>query len=353
MPKSIEYVGVLHVHSVYSDGSGEVEQIASFASECELDFLILTDHNTLRARDEGYQKFYGNTFLMVGCEINDKDNRNHYLAFGIDKVISTRLPAREYINKVSELGGIGFIAHPDEKRDQMKEHPPYPWTDWEADGFTGIEIWNHMSEWMENLTEENKYQSFMHPLRTIQGPPEVTLKRWDELNMHRKVVGIGGVDAHAHKINLLGFFEVEVFPYKVLFKSIRTHILLDEKIEVSENPEEILKTEKKILAALREGRCFVSNDYHGDAKGFRFFVKDISFNTWMQGSTVKLQNNMQFVVYTPGGPCTVRLIRNGELAGTSNSDESVFELTEEGVYRVEVYKYSKAWIFSNHIRVIQ
>lgn len=352
MPKTIEYVGVIHLHSVFSDGSGEVDQIAAIASECELDFLILTDHNTLRARDEGYQKFYDKTYLMVGCEINDKDNKNHYLALGIDKVISTRLPPQEYINKVNEMGGIGFIAHPDEKRNQMKEHPPYPWLDWNCTGFTGIEIWNHMSEWMENLTEENKYQAFMHPLRTIQGPPAETLSRWDQLSLFRKVVGIGGVDAHAHKVNLLGFFEVEVFPYKVLFKSVRTHILLDEKIEISQSPDGIRKAELQILEALKNGRCFVSNYYHGDARGFRFFVKDPAFNTWGQGSEVKLKDNLQFVVRIPGSECVVKLIRNGEVAEIAKSDEAVFELHEPGIYRAEVYKHNKAWIFSNHIRVI-
>ena len=48
-----EYTGTLHVHSVFSDGSGEVPDIAKLAEEVGLDFLILTDHNTLRALKEG------------------------------------------------------------------------------------------------------------------------------------------------------------------------------------------------------------------------------------------------------------------------------------------------------------
>jgi len=212
-----EYVGALHMHSVFSDGSGEVPEIANFADEVGLDFIALTDHNTLRALKEGYEKWYGNTLLLVGCEINDKENKNHYLAFGIEDAFSTRLSAKEYVSGVKEQGGIGFLAHPHEKRTHMKEHPPYPWVDWDIENFNGIEIWNHMSEWMENLTEENKYQAFVHPLRSIVAPPEETLKIWDKLNLKRKVVGIGGVDAHAHKYNLLGFLEVEIFPYKVLF----------------------------------------------------------------------------------------------------------------------------------------
>jgi hypothetical protein len=225
-----EYIGALHMHSVFSDGSGEVKEIAQAASEIGLDYIILTDHNTLRALKEGYEGWYKNILLLVGCELNDKNNVNHYLAFGIDEAYSTRLSARQYVKKVKDEGGIGFIAHPHEKREHMKEHPPYPWVDWDIEDYTGIEIWNHMSEWMENLTEQNKYQSFLHPLKSINSPQKETLELWDNLNLKRKVVGIGGVDAHAHKYNLLGFLEVEIFPYKVLFKSIRTHIITEEEL---------------------------------------------------------------------------------------------------------------------------
>jgi predicted metal-dependent phosphoesterase TrpH len=66
-----EYVGSIHMHSTFSDGTGEVPDIAKFADEVGLDFIMLTDHNTLRALQEGYEKWYGNTLLLVGCEIND------------------------------------------------------------------------------------------------------------------------------------------------------------------------------------------------------------------------------------------------------------------------------------------
>ena len=135
----------------------------------------------------------------------------------------------------------------------MVEHPPYPWTDWDLTDFTGIEIWNHMSEWMENLTEQNKYQSFIHPLKSIIAPPKETLEIWDKLNMSRKVVGIGGVDAHAHKYNVLGFVEVEVFPYKVLFKSIRTHLLIEEDLPQKNDERSLNKIKQIIYGALASG----------------------------------------------------------------------------------------------------
>ena len=173
-----EYVGALHIHSVFSDGSGEIPDIALQAEETGLDFILISDHNTLRGLVEGYEKWYGKTLALIGCEINDRKNINHYLAFGINKTISTRLPAIEYVKKINDEGGFGFIAHPHEKRSSMAEHPPYPWTEWNSEDYTGIEIWNHMSEWMEGLTEQNKFNYFIHPLRSIIAPPAETLKLW-------------------------------------------------------------------------------------------------------------------------------------------------------------------------------
>lgn len=345
-----EYIGALHIHSVFSDGSGEVPDIAKYADEVGLDFIILTDHNTVRALTEGYEKWYGNTLFLVGCEINDKENKNHYLAFGIDEAFSTRLPAKEYVKKVKDAGGIGFLAHPHEKRTHMKEHPPFPWTEWDTKEFNGIEIWNHMSEWMENLTEENKYRSFLHPLKTIAAPPAETIKIWDELNLKRKVVGIGGVDAHAHKYNLLGFMEVEIFPYKVLFKSIRTHVLLAEELIKGTSKKAVNKAKWLIYNAMKDGRCFVANDYHGESKGFRFFAEQ-GRKKYFMGDTFLLKDKAKLKVVLPGLEGNIRLIRNGQIAEIVEGVEAEFSVNENGAYRIEVFRNDAAWIYSNHIRI--
>ena len=346
----VEYIGAIHMHSIFSDGSGEVPQIAKFANELDLDYIILTDHNTLRALEEGYEKWYGNTLCLVGSEINDKENKNHYLALNINKTYSTRIPVREYVRKVKEDGGIGFIAHPFEAREHMEEHPPYPWIEWDTDDFNGIEIWNHMSEWMENLTEENKYQAFLHPLRTIVAPNKETLNKWDELNLKRKVVGIGGVDAHAHKYNLLGFLEVEIFPYKVLFKSIRTHILLDKELVRENSEESVLQSKNAIYNALADGKCFFANDYHGDSKGFRFYAK-ANDKIYQMGDLIKDAKKTYFKVLLPVQKAEISLIRNGKKIAQAEDKSAEFIVEDAGAYRVEVYIHNKAWIYSNHIRV--
>jgi len=345
-----EYIGAIHMHSVFSDGSGEVPQIAKFADEVGLDYIILTDHNTLRALDEGYENWYGNTLCLVGSEINDKENKNHYLAFGIIKTYSTRISAKDYVRKIKEDGGIGFLAHPHEKREHMKEHPPYPWIEWDTEDFNGIEIWNHMSEWMENLTEDNKYQAFLHPLRTITAPQKETLKLWDELNLKRKVVGIGGVDAHAHKYNLLGFLDVEIFPYKVLFKSIRTHLLLEDELIRDNSEESIRNTKKTIYDALADGKCFFANDYHADSKGFRFFA-EADDKIYQMGDYINRTDKIKLRVLLPVKEAEIKLIRNGEEIADTFSNSVDFIIERNGVYRVEVYIHNKAWVYSNHIRI--
>lgn len=345
-----EYVGAVHIHSVFSDGSGEVADIAQTANESDLDFLLLTDHNTLRALHDGLEGWYGKSLLLVGCEINDRQNKNHYLAFGINETVSTRLPAKEYVKKIKEAGGIGFLAHPHERRSSMKEHPPYPWTEWSTKDFTGIEIWNHMSEWMEGLNEQNKYNYFVHPLKSIVAPPKETLEKWDALSIERKVVGIGGVDAHAHKMNLLGFFEVEIFPYKVLFKSIRTHIITDRKLDPHDKTLSFEAAKTTVYEALSAGRCFVSNYYHGDAVGFRFFAEDKG-NIYQMGDTVPWTGNVKLRVILPNISGNIKLVWNGVIIDEVDNFDAEFVVQKQGIYRIEVYLNENAWIFSNHIRI--
>jgi len=346
----VEYVGAIHIHSNYSDGSGTIEDIKKAAQEVYLDYIILTDHNTLRAKDDGQEGWHNNIFLLVGAEINDKRNLNHYLALGIDKTFSTRISAKEYVKKVKEKGGIGFIAHPFEERSSMDEHPPYPWNEWDTEDFNGIEIWNHMSEWMEGLNETNKYNYFIHPLKSIISPSAKTLKKWDELNLKRKVVGIGGVDAHAHKLNLLGFFEVEVFPYKVLFKSIRTHLLCDSKLNKSNKGVEFVEDKNEILKVLKSGRLFVSNYYRGDAKGFRFFAQDSNL-IYQMGETVEFNEKIRLRVILPNISATIKLIANGKIIDEVENVDAEFRINKPGAYRVEIYLDGKPWIYSNHIRI--
>ena len=188
-------------------------------------------------------------------------------------------------------------------------------------------------------------------MKTIEAPPPETLKIWDDLNQERRVVGIGGVDAHAHKYNILGFLEVEIFPYKVLFKSIRTHILTDKKLKKDNSQTGIDAAKKIIYNALEEGKCFIANDYHSDSTGFLFFIESDK-KKYCMGESPNITGDMKIVVQLPVEKAEIRVIRNGKVHARAEEKQLELKIKSRGVYRVEVYINDNAWIFSNPIRVI-
>ena len=128
-------MGALHIHSNFSDGLRPIPEIAELAGEYGIDFLLFADHMTLEPLKMGMERWFGNVLSIIGYEINDADNINHYLAFGLEEILPPDLTAQEYVRRAKEKGAVGFIAHPDEKRTSMPSLPPYPWTAWDAEGF--------------------------------------------------------------------------------------------------------------------------------------------------------------------------------------------------------------------------
>ncbi len=345
-----ESVGAIHLHSTFSDGSLPIPEIAVIGEQKRLDFLMFTDHHTLEPKRKGLEGWYNKVLVLIGYEINDPDEINHYLAFGLDKEVTPGIRAQEYVKEVKNKGGIGIIAHPAEKRNSIEAYPPYPWTAWDAEGFDGIEIWNQISEWLEGVTRSNFLWRVWHPLRSIRFPVWEILQRWDEFNKKRRVVGIGGIDVHAYIMRILGFIKFEIYPYKVQFKSIRTHMLTEKPLKTNGSKLSFKEAEQQIYQALSLGRCFISNYYLGDAQGFDFHC-EVSGNIYPMGSRINVHRNVKFLTSTPI-PGNIRLLRNGKVIKQIKGDVLYLEVDKGGVYRVEVFKRRKGWIYSNPI-VIQ
>jgi len=343
-----EYVGVIHIHSTYSDGSRPIREIASIAGEVDLDYLLMTDHNTLQPKRDGCEGWYNGVLVGIGYEINDVNDLNHYLTFDLEKEVNDSSDPELYVKQVHDAGGFGIIAHPDEKRTAIRKYPAYPWTLWDSDYFTGIEIWNQMSEWLEGLTHLNKYWRVFNPRKAIMSPMSETLKKWDDINQKRKVVGIGGVDAHGHKYKLWGLFQITIFRYKVLFKTIRTHILTDEALMGQGDYQDDLKI---LYKNLQNCRCFISNAYGGDARGFRFYAANTKKIVHI-GGEIEFDKETHLHVNLPRSAIT-HLIKNGEKLKSQKGQELIFEIDSPGVYRVEVYYLNRPWIFSNHIHIVE
>jgi hypothetical protein len=338
-----EIEGVIHIHSNYSDGSKSIEEIAKIGEIAGLDFLMFSDHMTLKPLRDGLERFHNKIAVIIGYEIEDSKNQNHFLAFGLDKELSPELSAREYVAAVKAAGGLGVIAHPDEVRNAIPQYPSYPWTDWETEEFDGIEIWNHMSAWMELLRRRNMLKLIFTPRRGLIGPTSRVLKKWDELSARRPVAGIGSADVHAHAYRK-GPIRLIIFPYKVQLRAIRTHLLLSSPLS-----DDIPSAKIQILNAIRNCRAFVSNFRWGDARGFRFFARD-SKKSYQMGETIPFSSDLKMILKAPT-EAQIKIIKDGQLYNSYFRNSLEIPIDTPGLYRVELYKDNRGWIYSNHLRV--
>jgi hypothetical protein len=347
-----DYTGVIHVHSVYSfDGRISVPDILDAARANGIDFIMLTDHSNMRAKEEGFEGWRGNTLLVIGQEIAPRFN--HYLAFQINEpVVVTEdepdIDPQIYMNHVHERGGIGFIAHPDHEGTKLFHVKHYPWINWTVTGYTGMGIWDFMTDWQSTLNGYIKALfSFFFPAFFLRGPKKETLQRWDQLNKNSKVIGIGELDNHDTMKKLMGL-NFSVFPFNKAFKLVRTHVMTEEPFTRDDKRDIEL-----IISALKRGRVYVAQEYYRETKGFSFILRDNHRSATM-GDDFMLNGEACLTAVLPA-TAKVRIIRDGTLYREEITHNLTCSINQEGVYRVEAYlkifgKYLP-WIFSNHIYV--
>jgi len=341
--RHFEYEGCIHIHTNYSDGTKSIEEVADIASSVNLDYILIADHMTLESRDQDKEGFYKKTLVLIGYEHNDPADCNHYLIFKSNNVLPANMPPKEYVFEAARQGAVGIIAHPDEIRPMTGKYRSYPWTDWEVDGFSGIEIWNQMSEWMENLSSYNQLKMLFSPRKFMKAPTDRILKKWDELNCEKKIVGLAGIDVHAYPYRL-GPIKIIIFPYKVQFKSLRTHLLMPHELS-----HDLDTARNQLYEAILNCRAFISNYRWGEASGFQFTASNDDEEVIIGESLTTCKDSV-LKVKVPGKGRVV-LVRDGQRI--LESEGKYFEYWPEcnGLYRVEVYRRSKGWIYSNHIRI--
>jgi hypothetical protein len=343
-----EYVGNLHIHSVLSDGTGTYDEIAEKAVAAGLDFICFNDHDSmmqsLNLEEEG---FFGKMPILIGMEIGKR--YHHYLAFDIKKMIkSDGLSPQEVIDEVKKQGGIGFLAHPFEKgMPFLEKSKAYTWNDLSVTGFNGVCIWNFSSRWKENV------KSILHALflikfrsQTLKGPSQETMSFYDDACRKRRVVAIGGSDAHSTFFRWWRF-RIRPLPYEYVLKAINVHVFLKKKIF-----KDFSIAKAEIFEAMREGRLFIANDDFFPARGFRFnYLSDDGSDLHMGEESVFYPGTL--VVESPSKG-DIRLFKDGALLDRKRGTEAVFHVKKRGVYRIEVYRWSalfgwRPWIFTNPI----
>ena len=65
-----DYAGVIHLHSDYShDGRTSILEIVEVTRANGIDFVMLTDHDWLQAKHDGYERSYDGVHLFIGIEV--------------------------------------------------------------------------------------------------------------------------------------------------------------------------------------------------------------------------------------------------------------------------------------------
>jgi hypothetical protein len=352
-----EYLANLHMHTPYSDGAWYHAQIAEAALRAGLDVICVTDHNVwVNGPARYFEKDSQRVLMLVGEEVHDQarnPQKNHLLIYGAEcELAQYASNPQALVDAARNAGGLTFPAHPVDPFVPLIQELDLSWVNWEVTGFTGLEIWNYMSEFKSLLTSRKAMLRYaLNPELGITGPFPEALTKWDELTATgRRVVGIGGADAHGNEYRL-GPLKRAIFPYEFLFRAVNTHLLTETPFSGD------YETDRRLVwETLTQGRCFVGYDAAAPTKGFRFSA-NFEKGSALMGDEVLNTNGVTLQIASPGR-ATLRLIRDGkEIASWKNQSHATYIVpsNQTGVFRVEAHLPFKnklrGWIYSNPIYI--
>lgn len=244
------YAGDQHTHSIYSIDAycleplnGTVADMAVAAQNLRLSWILVTDHSNVNGatvllddprlpswftgwydaalfndgRLQAQLSSNGSFVAMYGEEmgIAQLGKPAHYLALNTGgyvpnpvggATINLGLVAVQYlpqasetassvIQRVNELGGMGFIAHPFSDNDYIWDDSFDPWVSWPSAGYAGLEIWSDSRGRLKS-SDQQALSKWYELLDAIQPPSGGSLQAragWP----NAFPVGIGNSDAHS------------------------------------------------------------------------------------------------------------------------------------------------------------
>ncbi len=351
-----EVIVNLHMHTRYSDGSGIHKDIVQAAFKAGVDAVIVTDHNIVVDGFEGYYKNQNKRLLMlIGEEVHDQDRdpqKNHLLVFGANRELATLADEPQaLIDAVNQSGGICFLAHPDDPAAPLFKEVDISWVDWSVKNYTGIELWNALSE-LKTVVPTKLHAAFhaFFPMFVASRPIPATMQRWDDLlSKGGRVVAIGGSDAHALRMHM-GPLSKIIFPYEFHFRTVNTHVFTSKPLTGETNTDK-----QMIYEALREGRCFIGYDLPAATRGFRFSAQGKEKNVVM-GEEISAKGGVTLQARLPQMASEIKLFKDGILIQSIKNHQSLTHITNDtGVYRIEVFRNylgkKRGWIYSNPIYI--
>ena len=349
-----ERVGVIHVHTKASDGSGTVAEVMAAAEKVNLSFIAITDHNVAMTQSD-LAEDPPDLPIISGVELST--SAGHFLALGIPPswVQPKTKDDRVLLAAARDVGAFRVLAHP--------FHPHTPWTDWKTSDFDGMEIWNEDAAWRQSNFFELMDALLLYgvndqlALVRLANTPDENFAKWDELLQQRPVAGICAADTHARV--RLAFGKDWRFPgYVPSLKVAREHVLLPPDTGGG-NPA--LASADEIVDALKKGHSFCGLDSLYPADGFSFRVSSGN-GSGGPGDFLHWTGAARIQISTPSGPSLplIKIFRDGREIDEQQSRTIDEPIAGPGRYRTEVFLRQPGlsgfrrwtlWVFTNPVYV--
>jgi hypothetical protein len=345
--------GAVHIHTVRSDGTGTIEEVAAAAARAGLTFIIVTDHGDA-TREPDAPAYRSGVLCIDAAEISTTGG--HVVALGLP---ASRYPLagepRDVVADIHRLGGLAIAAHPGSSK------PALQWSDWSAP-LDGLEWLNADSEWRDERTFALARALLTYPLRrtatlgALLDRPASVLARWDDLLLRRRVVGVAAADAHA-RLALEdevygGSRALHVPSYEQMFRAFSI-ALADTSLT-----GDAAADAGTVIGAIRGGRIFSVIDAIAAPASFSFAATTGSASA-VQGGSLPAGIPATFTVGSNApADAEIALLHGGRriVRATGRTLQHTTS-GEPGAYRVEVTLPGSAgsppvpWIVSNPIYV--
>ncbi len=353
--------GILHVHTLRSDGRGTPDDIAAVAARAGLKFVVFTDHGDA-TRTPDAPMYRSGVLCLDAVEISTTGG--HYLAVSMPPApYPLGGEARDVVEDVRRLGGFGIVAHPDSPKLELG------WREWTAP-FDAVEWTNPDTSWrvlaqqpgwagrfrlFEALVDYpfRPGETIAHLLAGTTSAPN----HWEALTQRRRVVGLAGVDAHANLALRTvdpsdnGYW-LPLPSYEASFRTLSVHVRPERPLSGDAAADAAV-----LMRALREGHLYTAIDGLASPATFEFTATN-THGTVHEGNELGAGGPVTLRVRSNAPPeFTTTIWKDGSMLTTDHHDQDFTFQTSDApaVYRADIGAVTSsgtiAWITSNPIYI--
>ena len=364
-PSDGSIAGILHVHTIRSDGRGTADDIAAAAARAGLKFVVFTDHGDA-TRTPDPPMYRAGVLCLDAVEISTSGG--HYIALDMPAApYPLGGEPRDVVEDVQRIGGFGIAAHPDSPKTELR------WREWTAP-VDGMELVNPDTSWRLLALASGwrprlrLLDALLHypirPAETIASllvRSDTNVDRWQTLASRRHVVAVAGIDAHA-KLQSYNAdpgdnrWSVPLPSYEASFRTLSTHVTPDRPLS-----GDAAADAATVMRAIRAGHLYTAVDGVASPASFEFTATN-------QHGTAHEGDQLQ-----AGGPVTLHVRSNAPAAFTTIVWQGAAQIVgegqgasvdvqavrpsrnpdEPGVFWVEIRRpgATMSWIISNPIYV--